>query len=111
MIVKFLYTKGPNGHFPAVGYNNGKMDRNKGELMRVANFGPLQGVGRLRPQDYKNYLRMVSSTNKAVRKPQLHVAISAGGRSYDKGELTGIAAAWLERMGYGHTWSFFTRIL
>jgi len=69
--------------------------------MKVANFGPLQGLGLLRPQDYKNYLRMVSATNKAVKKPQLHVAISAGGRSYNKQELTDIATQWLERMGYG----------
>jgi hypothetical protein len=93
MIVKFIYTKGPNGHFPAVAYNTGKMDRNKGELMKVANFGPLQGLGILRPQDYKNYLKMVSATNKAVKKPQLHVAISAGGRSYSKQELTEIATS------------------
>jgi len=101
MIVKFLYTKGPNGHFPAIAYNTGKMDKNKGELMKVANFGTLQGLGILRPQDYRQYLKMVSATNKAVKKPQFHVAISAGGRSYDKNELTEIATQWMERMGYG----------
>ena len=101
MIVKFLYTKGPNGHFPAIAYNTGKMDKNKGELMKVANFGALQGLGMLRPQDYRQYLKMVSATNKAVKKPQFHVAISAGGRSYDKNELTEIATQWMERMGYG----------
>ena len=101
MIVKFLYTKGPNGHFPAILYNTGKMDKNKGELMRVANFGTLQGLGILRPQDYRQYLKMVSATNKAVKKPQFHVAISAGGRSYNKNELTEIATQWMERMGYG----------
>jgi len=101
MVVKFFYTSGPNSHFPAVGYNTGKMDRNKGELMKVGNFGPLQGLGQLRPQDYKNYLRMVSATNKAVTKPQLHVAISTEGRSHSKQELTDIATQWLERMGYG----------
>lgn len=101
MIVKFLYTKGPNGHFPAIAYNTGKMDKNKGELMKVANFGTLQGLGILRPQDYRQYLKMVSATNKAVKKPQFHVAISAGGRSYNKNELTEIATQWMERMGYG----------
>jgi hypothetical protein len=101
MIVKFLYTNGPNGHFPAIAYNTGKMDKNKGELMKVANFGTLQGLGILRPQDYRQYLKMVSATNKAVKKPQFHVAISAGGRSYNKNELTEIATQWLERMGYG----------
>ena len=101
MIVKFLYTKGSNGHFPAIAYNTGKMDKNKGELMKVANFGTLQGLGILRPQDYRQYLKMVSATNKAVKKPQFHVAISAGGRSFNKNELTEIATQWMERMGYG----------
>jgi len=101
MIVKFLYTTGPNGHFPAVGYNTGKMDKDKGELMKVGNFGYLQGMENLKPQDYRNYLKAVSSLNKAVKKPQLHVAISAPGRAYDKHQLTDIAVQWLERMGYG----------
>ena len=101
MIVKFLYTTGPNGHFPAVKYNTGKMDRNKGELMTAANFGPLQGLCEIRPQDYKNYLMMVSRLNKGVKKPQLHVAISCQGHEYNKEQLSEIAAQWLERMGYG----------
>lgn len=101
MIVKFLYTTGPNGHFPAIKYNTSKMDKNKGELMKVMNFGPLQGLSQLRPQDYKNYLKMVSGLNKGVKKPQLHVAISCHGREYNKEELTKIATQWLELMGYG----------
>ena len=101
MIVRFLYTKGPNAHFPAVVYNTGKVDRNKGELMKTVNFGPLQGLGQLKPQDYKNYLQMISSTNKGVKKPQFHVAISCAGREYDKHQLTEIAEQWLKLMGYG----------
>jgi len=101
MIVKFLYTTGANGHFPAVRYNTNKMDRNKGELMKVANFGPLQGLGQLKPQDYKNYLQLVSLTNKAVKKPQFHVAISCAGKEYNKQQLTEIAVQWLDLMGYG----------
>lgn len=101
MIVKFLYTTYPNGHFPAVTYNTGKMDKNKGELMKVSNFGPLQGLSQLRPQDYKNYLKMVSALNRSVKKPQLHVAISCHGQEYNKEQLTKIATQWLEGMGYG----------
>lgn len=101
MIVKFLYTDGPNGHFPAVNYNTGKMDRNKGELMKLANFGALQALSRVKPQDLKNYLRAVSALNKSVKKPQLHVTICCGGHEYNKEQLTEIAELWLEKMGYG----------
>jgi len=100
MIVKFLYTTGPNSHFPAVQYNTGKMDRNKGELMKLANFGALQGLSQVRPQDLKNYLIAVSALNKSVKKPQLHVAISCRGHEYNKEQLTEIAERWLQGMGY-----------
>lgn len=69
--------------------------------MKVANFGPLMTLGQLRPLDYRNYLKAVSAVNKAVKKPQFHVAISAPGKTYDKQQLTTIAAEWMERMGYG----------
>lgn len=101
MIVKFLYTAGPNGHFPAVDYNSDKMDKNKGELVKAENFGSLQGMGQWQREDYRNYLKMVSANNKAVKKPQFHVAISAPGRSYSKEQLADIAGQWIERMGYG----------
>ena len=100
MIVKFLYTKGPNSSFPAISYNTGKMDKNKGELMKVANLGALNALGQLRPEDYKNYLKMISAVNQSVTKPQLHVAISGEGKKYDKNELTEIAVQWMDRMGY-----------
>jgi Relaxase/Mobilisation nuclease domain len=97
MIVKILPAK-PT--FSGVCYNTNKIDRNKGELMKVANFGPLQGLGKLRPQDYVNYLKMVSALNKNISKPQFHAVISAKGKSYDKHALTKIAVAWLKEMGY-----------
>jgi len=56
MIVKILTS---SASFNGVSYNTNKVDRNKGELMKVANFGPLQGLGTLRPQDYINYLKLV----------------------------------------------------
>ena len=98
MIVRILSS---SASFSGVTYNMTKVDRDKGELMTVANFGALQGLQNLRPEDYKNYLKSISANNKAVKKPQFHVAISAEGKSYDKHALTEIAIQWLEKMGYG----------
>lgn len=97
MIVRILP---PANGFPAVSYNTDKVDDGKGELMTVANFGALQGLMNVRPEDYKNHLAMVSATNKHVKKPQFHVVISAEGRTYDKHELTAIGEEWLAQMGY-----------
>ena len=69
--------------------------------MLVANFGALQALGKLRPQDYVNYLEMVSAQNKNIGKPQFHAVISSKGKMYDKSTLTKIAVAWLKEMGYG----------
>ena len=90
----------PADGFPAVSYNTDKVDINKGELMKVANFGALQGLMKVRPEDYKNYLAMISATNKHVKRPQFHVVISAEGSSYDKNQLTAIGEEWLAQMGY-----------
>lgn len=68
--------------------------------MKVANFGPLQGLSNLRPEDYVNYLQMLSAQNTRVSKPQFHAAISAKGKSYDNQALTAIAEEWLNLMGY-----------
>jgi hypothetical protein len=98
MIVKILSS---SAKFSGVVYNTNKIDRNKGDLMRVANFGSLEGLSRLRPQDYINYLQMVASQNTRIKKPQFHAVLSARGRNYSSKELTAIAVAWLDKMGYG----------
>jgi hypothetical protein len=90
----------PADGFPAVSYNTDKVEENKGELMRVANFGAMQGLSTIRPEDYKNHLAMISATNNHVKRPQFHVVISAEGRTYDKHELTAIGEEWLAQMGY-----------
>lgn len=97
MIVKIL--KNVSG-FPGVRYNTNKVDKNLGELLKVANFGTLQALTRLKPQDYINYLQMISGLNSNVRKPQFHAVISAKGRSYNKDELCNVAEKWLGQMGY-----------
>jgi len=98
MIVKFL---AKSKTFKGIRYNTNKVDKNKGELMKVSGFGPLQGISNLKPQDYVNYLTWISARNKRVQYPQLHTIISAKGKSTGKEELTAIASAWLDKMGYG----------
>jgi hypothetical protein len=99
MIVKILSS---SASFKGVSYNTDKIDRGKGELMRVANFGPLQALQNNRPEDYKLYLKMLSARNKRVHFPQFHAVISAPGKAYDKYALTQIAGGWLKEMGYGN---------
>jgi hypothetical protein len=91
----------PSATFKAVSYNTNKIERNKGELMKVANFGSLQGLGMLRPEDYRLYLQSVSALNKRVHFPQFHAVISAKGKSHDQMALTEIATQWMSAMGYG----------
>jgi len=98
MIVKIFK---PKATFGGVKYNTRKVDRNKGELMKVANFGPLNAFGQVKPQDYINYLTLLASRNKNVKLPQFHAVISAKEKNYDKTALTGIAQKWLIEMGYG----------
>jgi hypothetical protein len=98
MIVK-IFT--PIATFGGVSYNTRKIDRNKGELMKIANFGPLQAFGHLKPRDYINYLSALSALNQNVKLPQFHAVISAKGKTYDKTALTQIAESWLKEMGYG----------
>ncbi|WP_169306870.1 relaxase/mobilization nuclease domain-containing protein [Pedobacter polaris] len=76
------------------------MDQNKGELMKIENFGPLLGLDNLRPEDYSNYLKLVSAQNTRIKAPQFHAAISCKGKEYNKEQLTEIATSWLKEMGY-----------
>jgi hypothetical protein len=99
MIAKILPK--PSKNFAGVQYNTNKVDRNKGELMKTANFGPLDAMANLRPQDYINYFQLVSAQNKRIGNPQFHAVLSAKGKSYTKEELTKAAEAWLTLMGYG----------
>ncbi|RZJ92798.1 MAG: hypothetical protein EOO20_00335 [Chryseobacterium sp.] len=99
MIVKIL---APSATFKAVRYNTDKVDKDKGELLKVANFGALQGLEQLRPSDYINYLEARSATSSRIKLPQFHAVISCKGRSHSKEELALIAEQWLKGMGYGN---------
>jgi hypothetical protein len=97
MVVKFLSS---TSTFKGVSYNTNKIERDKGELMKVENFDQLKGLRNLKPQDYSNYLKLIASQRNQVSSPQLHVAISCKGKEYNKYELTDIAVEWLGKMGY-----------
>ncbi|RYZ18417.1 MAG: hypothetical protein EOP49_49640, partial [Sphingobacteriales bacterium] len=97
MVVRILSS---SASFSGVRYNTAKVDKNKGELMKVSGFGPLQALRDLQPEDYINYLAMLSAQNKRVVQTQFHATISAKRREYGKEALTDIATAWLKEMGY-----------
>jgi len=98
MIVKIL---DPSTTFKGVRYNTNKVDKDKGELMKVSGFGALQALQNLRPEDYVNYLEAQSTASKRTKHPQLHAVISCKGRSQNKQQLTAIAEQWLKGMGFG----------
>lgn len=97
MIVKILKK---SRVFPAVRYNTNKVDKEKGELLKVVGFDSLEGLSEKRPEDYINYLSAVSARNKRIEYPQFHAVISAKGKSSNKNDLTAIAEKWLSGMGY-----------
>lgn len=98
MIVKIL---NKSAAFKGVSYNTSKVEKDKGELMKVQNFGALQGLDYLRPQDYINYLEAQSARSARTKFPQFHAVISAKGKSHSKEQLSHIAEQWLKGMGYG----------
>lgn len=97
MIVKILSSA---KSFGGVRYNTDKIQQDKGELVKAANFGALGAISNLRPSDYINYLELQTSASNKIKNPQFHVAISCKGRSHSKEELTEIAEKWLKGMGY-----------
>ncbi|WP_256009445.1 relaxase/mobilization nuclease domain-containing protein [Desertivirga xinjiangensis] len=98
MIIKILSR---SATFNGVRYNTNKVEKEKGELLKVANFGALQGIEKLKPQDYINYLKTYSAGNTKVKYPQLHAVLSCKGKEKSKEELLSIAEQWLREMGYG----------
>lgn len=98
MIIKILSS---SASFSAVRYNTNKIDRGMGELMVAKNFGALDHLSEIRPQDYINYFKLLAAGNSRISKPQFHAVISADGKSASAWELSVLAERWLEKMGYG----------
>lgn len=102
MIVKILRPSAAKSQsFNGISYNLGKVEKDKGELLKTANFGALQGLDHLRPKDYFNYLAAWSARSARIKLPQFHAVISCKGRSHSKEQLTEVADRWLRGMGYG----------
>jgi len=97
MIVKILSSA---ASFSGVRYNTDKIQNRKGELIHASGFSPLSALGEIKPSDYVNYLKMVSSLNKRVSKPQFHAVISCKGYEHGKVYLRELAISWMEKMGY-----------
>ncbi|MBN3581093.1 relaxase/mobilization nuclease domain-containing protein [Algoriphagus aestuarii] len=87
--------------FKGVTYNTNKTQNEKGELMRLRNFGYLQDTKEIGPNEVKNFLIAHSNRNSIVRDKQFHAMISCKEREYKKEELTDIAHEWVDKMGYG----------
>lgn len=87
--------------FQGVTYNTDKTQNEKGELMRLRNFGYLQDTKEVGPNEVKNFLIAHSSRNSIVKDKQFHAMISCKGREYTKEQLTDIAHEWVDKMGYG----------
>lgn len=88
-------------HFGGVKYNTNKMDKGKGELMALRNFGAIQNDTTIRPEEVKQYLLSVARLNPRKEKKQFHAVISCKGKEYDKHQLTDAAHDWIKKMGYG----------
>jgi len=98
MVVKILSSAAT---FNGIKYNFEKLATGKAELIYVANFDSLQGLDKVRAEDYRNYLLMLTERNTRIKQPQFHAVISTKGKSHTKEELTAIAEKWMAAMGYG----------
>lgn len=86
--------------FKGVLYNINKVSSDRAELMCAENFHALGILRNIMPQDYINYLMTISAAS-IIKKPQFHMVISCKEELKNKWELTDIAKAWLDKMGYG----------
>jgi hypothetical protein len=98
MVIKILKAAGV---YEGIRYNTRKIENDKAELMKTENFGALNALGTLRPEDYIRYLELISAQNTRIRLPQFHAVLSAKGKSFSKTQLTNVAAEWMKTMGYG----------
>jgi len=98
MVIKILKAAGV---YEGIRYNTRKIEKDKAELTKTENFGALEALGTLRPEDYIRYLELISAQNTRIKLPQFHAVLSAKGKSFSKSQLTRVAGDWMKAMGYG----------
>jgi len=96
MIVKILNKS--SQAFSAVKYNDDKVSKGTGELMKLKNF-PAHITYSSSQGDVKNYL--LSIKNDKVKNKQFHATLSTDKRSHSKDALTEMAERYMDKMGYG----------
>ncbi|HAY3591390.1 TPA: relaxase/mobilization nuclease domain-containing protein [Elizabethkingia anophelis] len=97
MIVKILGSSSSDFH--GVKYNDKKIDKGAGELMKMKNFPSF--INSESSQDsVRNYLKTISN-NEKIKKPQFHAVISTKFQEHSKEDLTKIAENFMDDMGYG----------
>lgn len=97
LIVKILPAK--SSSFNGVAYNEGKIDKEKSNLLKAENFIGLDE--KANKKDYITYLQKHSEKNSRVTKPQFHVAVSGKGKETSFAELEKFGQHYMEQMGYG----------
>lgn len=98
MIAKIL---GTSSSFPAIKYNDSKIEKNKGELLELVNF-PFSELDMVTQKELKSFLDEASiiKKNENFKMIQFHATISCKGKEYDKSDLKDISKQWMEGMGY-----------
>lgn len=86
--------------FHAVGYNEQKVKQGDARLLEIKNFGAIGMFGTYDTNDLVSYLKLYSSQNDRIRKPQFHVAISCRGHEMTEQQLLDFAHEYLKEMGY-----------
>ncbi|SDM53983.1 Relaxase/Mobilisation nuclease domain-containing protein [Catalinimonas alkaloidigena] len=98
MVVKILAAATT---FQGVHYSERKNEQGQSALLLAENF-PMQGfVTDFGRKDYIQYMESVCATNGRVKKRQFHAVLSAKAHDVNFAELTQLAKAFLDEMGYG----------
>ena len=98
MIVKILGSASSNFH--GVQYNDKKVEKGTGELMKMKNFPSFINENSSQEQ-VRDYFKSVSK-NEKVKKPQFHAVISTKFRDHSKEELAKVAEDFMQEMKYGN---------